>query len=109
MLNTLNSCRLFFGVTMSEDKGGQHQIAKTPAAGTVRGFLFLTLGKAKENMRKYKLILLRLTMKNGLELKAPVTDDISRAVAFAIKWVAVGITVSPMLYGMAKLIIAVKS
>ncbi|ENV4286488.1 hypothetical protein ACFKA7_005923, partial [Escherichia coli] len=28
-------------------------------------------------MRKYKLILLRLTMKNGLELKAPVTDDIS--------------------------------
>ncbi|WP_123056383.1 hypothetical protein [Escherichia coli] len=60
-------------------------------------------------MRKYKLILLRLTMKNGLELKAPVTDDISRVVAFAIKWVAVGIAVSPMLYGMAKLIIAVKS
>lgn len=26
-------------------------------------------------------------MKNGLELKAPVTDDISRALAFAIKWV----------------------
>lgn len=48
-------------------------------------------------------------MKNGLELKAPVTDGISRAVAFAIKWVAVGIAVSPILYGMAKLIIAVKS
>ena len=48
-------------------------------------------------------------MKNGLELKALVTDDISRAVAFAIKWVAVGIAVSPILYGMAKLIIAVKS
>lgn len=48
-------------------------------------------------------------MKNDLELKAPVTDDISRAVAFAIKWVAVGIAVSPILYGMAKLIIAVKS
>ncbi len=48
-------------------------------------------------------------MKNGLELKAPVTDDISRAVAFAIKWVAVDIAVSPILYGMAKLIIAVKS
>ncbi|EEC7407986.1 hypothetical protein D4L89_RS22185 [Escherichia coli] len=60
-------------------------------------------------MRKYKPILLRLTMKNGLELKAPVTDDISRAVAFAIKWVAVGIAVSPIMYGMAKLIIAVKS
>ncbi|EKG8087412.1 hypothetical protein O4O19_004624 [Escherichia coli] len=60
-------------------------------------------------MRKYKPILLRLTMKNGLELKAPVTDDISRAVAFAIKWVVVGIAVSPILYGMAKLIIAVKS
>ncbi|EPW7647994.1 hypothetical protein ACWPIV_004616, partial [Escherichia coli] len=27
----------------------------------------------------------------------------------AIKWVAVGIAVSPILYGMAKLIIAVKS
>ncbi|EGW96274.1 hypothetical protein ECSTECEH250_1646 [Escherichia coli STEC_EH250] len=43
-------------------------------------------------MEKYKRILLRLTMKNGLELKAPVTDDISRALAFAIKWVAVGIS-----------------
>ncbi|ENU3067545.1 hypothetical protein ACE4MF_003574 [Escherichia coli] len=60
-------------------------------------------------MRKYKPILLRLTMKNGLELKAPVTDDISRAVAFAIKWVAVGIAVSPILYGMAKLVIALKT
>ncbi|ENT7638613.1 hypothetical protein ACE47K_005342, partial [Escherichia coli] len=30
-------------------------------------------------MGKYKRILLRLTMKNGLELKAPVTDDVSRA------------------------------
>ncbi|MBZ6016792.1 hypothetical protein ABHC08_09215, partial [Escherichia coli] len=29
-------------------------------------------------MAKCKRILLRLTMKNGLELKAPVTDDISR-------------------------------
>ncbi|EPW0715363.1 hypothetical protein ACWBUT_004969, partial [Escherichia coli] len=26
-------------------------------------------------MGKYKRILLRLTMKDGLELKAPVTDD----------------------------------
>ncbi len=38
-----------------------------------------------------------------------VTDDISRALAFAIKWVAVGITVSLMLYGLAKLVIALKS
>ncbi|EOL7700665.1 hypothetical protein QFS96_RS25055, partial [Escherichia coli] len=29
-------------------------------------------------MEKYKRILLRLTMKNGPELKAPVSDDISR-------------------------------
>ncbi|EOA0302049.1 hypothetical protein ACHGL6_004933 [Escherichia coli] len=43
------------------------------------------------------------------ELKAPVTDDVSRALAFAIKWVAVGIAVSPMLYGLAKLVIALKS
>ncbi len=47
-------------------------------------------------------------MKNGLELKAPVTDDVSRALAFAIK-LAVGIAVSPMLYGLAKLVIALKS
>ncbi|HDD9934733.1 TPA: hypothetical protein PBR49_004005 [Escherichia coli] len=59
-------------------------------------------------MAKYKRILLRLTMKNGLELKAPVTDDVSRALAFAIK-LAVGIAVSPMLYGLAKLVIALKS
>ena len=71
--------------------------------------MFLTLDKARENMEKYKRILLRLTMKNGPELKAPVTDDISRALAFAIKWVAVGIAVSPMLYGLAKLVIALKS
>ncbi|EBB9142148.1 hypothetical protein EH138_22915 [Salmonella enterica subsp. enterica serovar Eastbourne] len=60
-------------------------------------------------MRKYKRILLRLTMKNGLEVDAPVTDEITGAVAFAIKWVAVGIAVSPVLYGLAKLIIALKS
>ena len=71
--------------------------------------MFLTLDKARENMEKYKRILLRLTMKNGLELKAPVTDDISRALSFAIKWVAVGIAVSPILYGLAKLVIALKS
>ncbi|EOM5396333.1 hypothetical protein AB2P83_24630, partial [Escherichia coli] len=29
------------------------------------------MDKARENMEKYKRILLRLTMKNGLELKAP--------------------------------------
>ncbi|AXD41504.1 hypothetical protein FPT84_25400 [Salmonella enterica] len=60
-------------------------------------------------MRKYKRILLRLTMKNGLEVDAPVTDEITGAVAFAIKWVAVGIAVSLVLYGLAKLIIALKS
>ncbi len=48
-------------------------------------------------------------MKNGPELKAPVSDDISRALAFAIKCVAVGIAVSPILYGLAKLVIALKS
>ncbi len=48
-------------------------------------------------------------MKNSPEPKAPVTDDISSALAFAIKWVAVGIAGSPMLYGLAKLVIALKS
>ncbi|ENW1107297.1 hypothetical protein ABH550_11650 [Escherichia coli] len=31
------------------------------------------------------------------------------AVTFAIKWLAVGITVYPVLYGLAELVIAVKS
>ncbi|EHK2665104.1 hypothetical protein AB5G42_005322 [Salmonella enterica subsp. enterica serovar Teko] len=48
-------------------------------------------------------------MKNGLEIDAPVTAEITGAVAFAIKWVAVGVAVSPMLYGLAKLIMALKS
>ncbi|ECT1023865.1 hypothetical protein DPO11_28765 [Salmonella enterica] len=48
-------------------------------------------------------------MKNGLEVDAPVTDEITGAVAFAIKWVAVGVAVSPVLYGLAKLIVALKS
>lgn len=48
-------------------------------------------------------------MKNGLELEAPVTNGIIGAVAFAIKWVAVGIAVSPVLYGLARLIVALKS
>ncbi|EAQ6363915.1 hypothetical protein DOH76_28540 [Salmonella enterica subsp. enterica serovar Oranienburg] len=60
-------------------------------------------------VRKYKRILLRLTMKNGLEVNAPLNDEISGAVAFAIKWIAVGIAISPVLYGLAKLIIALKS
>lgn len=38
-----------------------------------------------------------------------MSADFIRAVAFAIKWVAVGIAVSPILYGLAKLIVALKS
>ncbi|EOY8363773.1 hypothetical protein AIT68_005424 [Salmonella enterica subsp. salamae] len=51
-------------------------------------------------------------MKNGLEVDAPVTDEITGAVAFAIKWVAIGVTVgvavAPVLYGLARLITAMK-
>ena len=38
-----------------------------------------------------------------------MSADFIRAVAFAIKWVSVGIAVSPILYGLAKLIVALKS
>ena len=38
-----------------------------------------------------------------------MSADFILAVAFAIKWVAVGIAVSPILYGLAKLIVALKS
>ncbi|HEM0054035.1 TPA: hypothetical protein U0S14_004687 [Escherichia coli] len=46
---------------------------------------------------------------HGLEPKAPVTNDITGAVAFAIKWVAIGVAVSPILYGLAKVIVALKT
>ncbi|EJX0512056.1 hypothetical protein ODC80_004679 [Salmonella enterica] len=64
---------------------------------------------SKEDNDKYNRISVEANMKNGPEVDAPVTDEISGAVAFAIKWVAVGITVSPVLYGLARLIIALKS
>ncbi|HIA2903702.1 TPA: hypothetical protein ACWP2H_005166 [Escherichia coli] len=38
-----------------------------------------------------------------------MSADFIRAVAFVIKWVAIGIAVSPILYGLAKLIVALKS
>ncbi|EJJ0958950.1 hypothetical protein NIN83_004627 [Escherichia coli] len=43
-------------------------------------------------------------MKNGLELKAPVTKEISSATAWAIRVVAVTV----LLYGVARLIAAVR-
>ncbi|ENU7342245.1 hypothetical protein ACFIEQ_002610 [Salmonella enterica] len=49
------------------------------------------------------------TTQPGADRDAPATAEITGAVAFAIKWVAVGVAVSPMLYGLAKLIIALKS
>ncbi|EHR9706854.1 TPA: hypothetical protein ACWOOY_003265 [Escherichia coli] len=39
----------------------------------------------------------------------PANLCLIRAVTFAIKWMVVGIAVSPMLYGLAKLIVALKS
>ncbi|MGT6459571.1 hypothetical protein ACRWUG_23850, partial [Escherichia coli] len=45
--------------------------SKTPFVGRKRGFVFLTLSKARENIGKYKRILLRLTMKDGLEPRQP--------------------------------------
>ncbi|WP_346420452.1 hypothetical protein [Serratia marcescens] len=52
----------------------------------------------------YKRILLRLTMKNGLEVDAPVTRDISKAAAWAIRVFALTV----LLYGVARLIVAVR-
>ncbi|ENK0986749.1 TPA: hypothetical protein ACU6JA_005496 [Salmonella enterica] len=43
-------------------------------------------------------------MKNGLEIDAPVTKEISTATAWAIRAVAVTI----VLYGIARLIVAVR-
>jgi hypothetical protein len=43
-------------------------------------------------------------MKNGLEVDAPVTKEISVAAAWAIKTVALTI----LLYGVARLIVAVR-
>lgn len=43
-------------------------------------------------------------MKNGLELDAPVTKDISMAVAWAIRIVAV----TTLMYGIARIITVIK-
>ncbi|EHJ8972222.1 hypothetical protein G6S35_004216 [Salmonella enterica] len=64
---------------------------------------------SKEDNDKYNRISVEANMKDGIKIDVPVADEISGAVAFAIKWVAVGITVSPVLYGLARLIIALKS
>jgi hypothetical protein len=52
----------------------------------------------------YKRILLRLTMKNGLELNAPVTREISIATAWLIKAAALCLS----LYGIARLISVIR-
>ncbi|EMG9443955.1 hypothetical protein V5268_005289 [Escherichia coli] len=78
--------------------------SKTPFVDRKRGFVFLTLNKARENMGKYKRILLRLTMKNGLEIDALVTKEISSATAWAIRVVAITV----LLYGVARLITVVR-
>ncbi|MRT11104.1 hypothetical protein GJV07_02215 [Enterobacteriaceae bacterium RIT711] len=54
-------------------------------------------------MTKYKRILMRLTMKNGLTLDAPVTKEISSAVAWAIRVVALTF----LLYGLTNFASAV--
>lgn len=43
-------------------------------------------------------------MKNGLEIDAPVTRDVSKATAWAIR--ALALTIS--LYGVAKVIVAIR-
>ncbi len=43
-------------------------------------------------------------MKNGLELDAPVTKEISMAVAWAIRIVAL----TALMYGVARIILAIK-
>lgn len=55
-------------------------------------------------MGKYKRILLRLIMKNGLELEAPVTKEIGITTAWVIKAAAVCL----VLYGVAQLVSAVR-
>jgi hypothetical protein len=54
-------------------------------------------------MRQYKRILMRLTMKNGLTVDAPVTKEISAAVGYAIRAVAI----ATVMYGVANLISAI--
>ncbi|ADZ43443.1 TPA: hypothetical protein ACY3XX_002107 [Yersinia enterocolitica] len=47
-------------------------------------------------------------MKNGLEIDAPVSVELMRAVIFAIKVMAVGAVFVPAMYGIARLILAVR-
>ncbi|HAF1587810.1 TPA: hypothetical protein G8M18_005671 [Salmonella enterica] len=55
-------------------------------------------------MKKYRRILLRLSIMKGIEVNAPVTKEISTATAWAIR--AVALTV--VLYGIARLIVAIR-
>ncbi|RYM58182.1 hypothetical protein BSR03_22125 [Serratia proteamaculans] len=74
---------------------------KNPTVGAVRVFL-LQQGKCY-CVRNYKRILMRLTMKNGLTLDAPVTKEMSSVVGWGLRAVAVCV----VLYGVAQLITAV--
>ncbi|EDZ9931138.1 hypothetical protein GJ842_23330 [Salmonella enterica] len=55
-------------------------------------------------MKKYRRMLLRLSIMKGIEVNAPVTKEISTATAWAIRAVALTI----VLYGIARLIVAIR-
>jgi hypothetical protein len=74
---------------------------KTPTRCERSGFFIET--RKVFHVRNYKRILMRLTMKNGLTLDAPVTKEISSAVG----WVLRAVGVCTVLYGVAQLITAV--
>ena len=64
--------------------------------------VFLYKQGMNSDMRNYKRILMRLTMKNGLSVDAPITKEISTAVGWAIRAVAVTV----IMYGLAHLVTA---
>ncbi|MDK9607126.1 hypothetical protein [Lelliottia wanjuensis] len=80
-----------------------HRKNKTPHVGAWRGFFIDFYKDCLSSMRQYKRILMRLTMKNGLTVDTPVTKEISAAVGYAIRAVAI----ATVMYGVANLISAV--
>ncbi|HCM1914673.1 TPA: hypothetical protein N3A33_000510 [Salmonella enterica subsp. salamae serovar 28:r:e,n,z15] len=60
-----------------------------------------------EDEGKYNRISVEVNMKDGIKIDAPAGTELIRAVTFAVRVIALGIVSAPVLYGVAKVILAV--
>jgi len=89
----------------------RHPKAKAPLAANRRGFFVSPLrGKGSEEAMKsyHKTFRLRLSMKDGLTIEAPASEEVSRALAFFLRAVAAGVFIWLSLFGLAALMSAIR-